>query len=240
MIERLKALHNTRGQFANGSELFSACKSNEILKQEISALSRFYLNRTVAGCQNCYMDAYLELINLQIEKVMNKEKTEFRLRNGALLRDVVNQEIDLNCSNLNITNELALYHLKTNPGCQKLFEKLPDDVDEQLKNFTLPGEEKGLSDEEKAELERKQQEQETAERVFVTEVVELLAAGTTKKDIKANASGLEKIGHKKLTIKLLDELIKRADEQLKSENQNPPADDVTPSNKSDSDKEITV
>lgn len=140
MIERLKALKNTREQFAKGSELFSACKSDETLKQEISALSKRFLHRTVAGCQNCYMDAYLELINLSIDKVMSKDRLEFRLRNGALLRDVVNQSIDLNCTNLNITEELALYHLKTNPGCRKMFDKLPDNIEQLLEDFRLPGE----------------------------------------------------------------------------------------------------
>jgi hypothetical protein len=147
MIERLKALKNTREQFAKGSELFSACKSNESLKQEISALSKRYLNRSVAGCQNCYMDAYLELINLSIDKVMSKDKIEFRLRNGALLRDVVNQSIDLNCTNLNITEELALYHLKTNPGCRKMFDKLPDNIEQLLEDFRLPGEGDNLDSE---------------------------------------------------------------------------------------------
>ena len=35
-------------------------------------------------------------------------------------------------SNFNLTEEGALYHLRTNPDCIKLFDKLPDDIEKRL------------------------------------------------------------------------------------------------------------
>jgi hypothetical protein len=35
-------------------------------------------------------------------------------------------------SNFNLTEEGALYHLRTNPDCIKLFDKLPEDIEKRL------------------------------------------------------------------------------------------------------------
>jgi hypothetical protein len=66
------------------------------------------------------------------------KKSLFWLLAGALLQDTVNYDNDLLCSNANITDDLALYHLKTNPKCRRLFQEVPENVDELIEGFQLP------------------------------------------------------------------------------------------------------
>lgn len=63
----------------------------------------------------------------------------FWLLAGALLQDSINQNIDICCSNANITDDLALYHLKTNPNCRDQFQELPENVDELIEAYVIPG-----------------------------------------------------------------------------------------------------
>lgn len=137
MIERLKILKTSKGQFANNSELSERLKNDEALRKEVETLSRAFLNKTVSGCNNCYADAYYELINLDIQKAMDKEKCQFKLRAGALLRDI-NGDIGKNMTQANITDDLSLYHLKTNPNNKRLFHTLPESLDKLLEEFKLP------------------------------------------------------------------------------------------------------
>ena len=111
MIERLKALQADKGQFSNSRELTKSLKTNQALRNEIKTLSRAFLHKEVSGCNNCYFDVYMELINLSTEKVM--KESQFELKRGKLLRDIVNFDISKNMTQGNITDELALYHLKT-------------------------------------------------------------------------------------------------------------------------------
>ncbi|MFV0391316.1 MAG: hypothetical protein ACK5KP_05460 [Paludibacteraceae bacterium] len=135
MLDKLIELQAKKGQFTNGGELFKACQSDKIFRQEIDSLSKYYLHRSPAGCSNCYMDAYIELINLNIDKVMAQEKSKYVLSHGVLLRDVVNGDIDKNMTVHNTTDELALYHLKTNPDSAKMFASLPEDWEKQVEEY---------------------------------------------------------------------------------------------------------
>lgn len=141
MIERLITLQENRKQFANSDELFNCLKTDTALRNEIEALSKAVFHKIVSGCSNCYFDAYIQLISLKIDIAMDKLKCAFLLLAGALLQDSVNQNIDLACSNANITDDLALYHLKTNPNCRVLFQTVPDNLEELLAEYKLPGEE---------------------------------------------------------------------------------------------------
>ena len=148
MIESLIILQETKGQFAGMSELSLALKSDLALRSRIETLSRIYLHRTVSGCNNCYCDAYLELIHLNIDKAMAQENSKFKLKAGALLRDVVNFDISKNATQHNLTDELALYHLKTHPEYADLFEKLPKSWQKMAEKFVI-----GENDEEIKKLE---------------------------------------------------------------------------------------
>ena len=121
LIERLENLKSTRKQFGNSAELFSFINENVNFKNEIVSLSKHFLHRTVGvgGCSNCVYDAYFELITLK-----NYTMSKYKLRSGALLRDI-NGDSSKMLSNANMTDELAEYHLRTNPKCIKFFEIMP-------------------------------------------------------------------------------------------------------------------
>lgn len=139
-----------------------------------------------------------------------KTKLGFWLLAGALLQDVVNWDNDLLCSNANISDDLALYHLKTNPNCRDLFQELPENVDELIEAYVIPGTEQELTEEEKAALEAAIQAQVDAETVVVTQIVEQLKVGTNKTAIKESFKETKTVGTKNLTQRFLIELIDRA------------------------------
>ena len=130
MIERLRKLQASRSIYASIDMLMKGLATNLTLKEEVKELSLFFLNRSVGGCNNCICDAYIELINLK--NITDMRTVEYKLRAGALLRDVVNNDASLTMSNFNLTEEGALYHLRTNPDCIKLFDKLPEDIEKRL------------------------------------------------------------------------------------------------------------
>ena len=207
MIERLKQLQANKVQFTAGGKLYDACKSDDNLRRDIEVLAKHYLHRSVSGCQNCYMDAYIQLATLNLEKVMNTENCDYKLRNGALLRDRINQDVSLNCTNNNISNELALYHLKTNPGCVKYFEKFPKDFEKQVEAYKLPGEQTDdLTAQEQAALAQTE-----SEVKFVELIAQALKDKVTKTAIKEQHKSTELVGTKKLTQRFMAELIERAD-----------------------------
>lgn len=132
MIERLKILRAMREQFQNGAALSNALDTDPALKSEIDTLTNVFLKRKLGSCKSCYMDAFIELVTLPIEIAMQRNNTEYELRAGVLLKDTKNFDYSKNMTNANITEELALYHLRTNPSCRGLFSKLPADIDERI------------------------------------------------------------------------------------------------------------
>ena len=53
------------------------------------------------------------------------KQRQFELRYGALLIDVVDHDNSKMASAHNLTDELALYHLRTNPQCIYKFSRYP-------------------------------------------------------------------------------------------------------------------
>lgn len=77
-------------------------------------------------CTSCWLDAFVVLMRYDINKIASMASRQFELKAGALLIDVVKGDNDLMASHHNLTDELALYHLRTNPKCIRLFAKYPD------------------------------------------------------------------------------------------------------------------
>ena len=132
-IDRLVELQRNRKRHIYGSALDFALRNDNVLRGEIDFLAEKFLNKKIAGCINCYTDAYFELLTLDKKMAIEKQKCVFRLRAGALIKDV-NGDRSKMMSNHNITNELALYHLRTNPHCRRFFDK-PDDLDAAILSF---------------------------------------------------------------------------------------------------------
>lgn len=141
-VERIEALKTRGAQYSNTRELLTLITTNYSFKQEIGVLYSEILNKRVNGCNNCYADAFFELINLlKKEGMETKIEKKFVIMRGVLLHDKVNLDATKMLSYTNMTAELALYHLATNPDCIKYFSQLPDDwktqVEEYKKNMLI-------------------------------------------------------------------------------------------------------
>ena len=112
-------------------ELREKIKHEHAFRQE---LERLYVRATGLklnkSCSDCWMDAYIVLMT--IKQITTMQEKNFELKAVALLIDVVNHDNAKLCTRHNLTDELALYHLKTNPACRKKFSKLPDNIEELL------------------------------------------------------------------------------------------------------------
>ena len=78
-------------------------------------------------CSNCVSDAFFELYNIWKHDQQHFEdlyNCKYRLRGGVLLQTFGDKS--KMATNKTLTNELAEYHLRTNPACRKLFERIPD------------------------------------------------------------------------------------------------------------------
>ncbi|MDR2065480.1 MAG: hypothetical protein LBP85_07230 [Prevotellaceae bacterium] len=131
--ERIEALKERAQQYENLRSFGNAVQADIKLKQEIQSLYRTIFNKTVSGCSNCITDALFELLNCK--NIMEKINLEYQLRAGALLLDIVKGDSKKTVSNANLTKDLALYHLATNPSCKRLFNKLPKDYQKEVKAF---------------------------------------------------------------------------------------------------------
>lgn len=89
------------------------------------------------SCSDCWMDAYILLMKTDIQLLMEKAKTQFELRAGALLIDVVSHDNGKMATRHNLTDELALYHLSTCPDYRRFFTKVPDNLEELLAEYKV-------------------------------------------------------------------------------------------------------
>lgn len=205
MIERLKAIQALRPLFNDGRSLNTRLQQDGELQREISELARHYLGREVRGCTNCYSDALFELLTLNIERAMQKEECKFKLRGGKLLLDAVNGDVSKAMTQANISDELALYHLKTNPYCEEYFEELPADWKEQVEAFDIDTIGKGKSNSEEFDPERY--------RAIIDEMVEDLKGGMSKNKVIEKFKSFEVEG-KNLTNKEVKDCLKEAGKSL--------------------------
>ena len=84
-------------------------------------------------CQSCYFDCYAYLygaLKNDKELVLLANKL-YEVRPGYVLTGFPKGGNDKDCNNKNLTNELAEWHLKNNPGVEKYFTKMPIDWKER-------------------------------------------------------------------------------------------------------------
>ena len=88
-------------------------------KRKIAAAYRQLTGENLrVGCGTCYIEAIFK-----IKKYMEKKPCSYRLKPGAVLTAFGDET--KTCTNENLTDELAQYHLSTNPGCAKWFSVMP-------------------------------------------------------------------------------------------------------------------
>ena len=129
-LENFKSVYN----FDSERKTIDAFSLDITFKEKILYLYNRIRGIKLNGCPNCLFDAYIYLRTLKPENIMNNTG-KYRLRAGVVLTDIVNQDPRKMCSNANMTEELALYHLRTNyKHAFARFEKssLPENLDELL------------------------------------------------------------------------------------------------------------
>jgi hypothetical protein len=81
-------------------------------------------------CGTCYIEALL-IIN----KIKKMGPCSYLLKEGRVIK--AKGDYSKNLSNHNITNELAEWHLRINPGCRIHFLKTPDMMPSDLRGFKI-------------------------------------------------------------------------------------------------------
>lgn len=133
MIEQLQQLKTERSKYAGSAELYRALKNDLALQRAVRELTKYFLKREVRGCSNCLFDAYMELIHFNLDnkeifkKIMTQENCKFSIKKGILISDGNSANL---LSNANITDKLALFHLKRNPKLIGKFDRYPENWEE--------------------------------------------------------------------------------------------------------------
>ena len=131
LTERIEALRKVAKQYNSARYLDDAIKQDNILKTEIKELYKLIFKRSVnTNCGSCLSDAVSEI--LHTKNIMEKIELQYELKAGALLRDTVNFDTSKLATRKNLTKELALYHLATNPKSEKYFSNLPKNWKEEV------------------------------------------------------------------------------------------------------------
>lgn len=112
--------------FDNGAQLHETINADSDLKNSIRMLARHYFGEDVAGCSNCFTDAFLRLKNFKPMK-----DNPFVMDRNCVLYDVINQDSSLVMSANNCTPLLAAYHLLS--GNKKCFVYLTKPEPKELK-----------------------------------------------------------------------------------------------------------
>ena len=117
-------------------EVSGLVHSSSEFRAATEALYESYFRQQInTSCGDCWKDAYILLLTKKTNKDMETEM-KFALKAGALLRDVRNMNDSSRlATRLNLTDDLALYHLGTNPDYLKFFSKYPANWRELAKKY---------------------------------------------------------------------------------------------------------
>ena len=100
--------------------------SSEFRNETESLYTSIYHQKLNKNCGDCWLDAYILIMKGNPEKLKAMQEKRFDLRAGAVLIDP-HGDPKKTITHLNITDELALYHLRTHPDCIKMFSLYPED-----------------------------------------------------------------------------------------------------------------
>jgi hypothetical protein len=97
------------------------------------------------GCKACFTDCFIELrAMLKNDTLMKIEEKEYRLKKGAVLSGFAFKVQNIDCTDDNLTTELAEKHLKLDPSRIIFFSKYPVDwksragIKDEVVNETKP------------------------------------------------------------------------------------------------------
>lgn len=122
---------------ADYSQLRRWARSDDAFRVATASLHRAVFGVALAvSCSDCYADAALNLIK-KYPKNKTLMESKYKLKSGAIvLRDVRNlSSNEKMATRHNLTDELAKYHLYTNPSCVNKFATLPDNWEEEVAEY---------------------------------------------------------------------------------------------------------
>lgn len=122
---------------ADYSQLRRWARSDDAFRVATASLHRAVFGVALAvSCSDCYADAALNLIK-KYPKNKTLMESKYKLKPGAIvLRDVRNlNSNEKMATRHNLTDELAKYHLYTNPSCVSKFATLPDKWEEEVAEY---------------------------------------------------------------------------------------------------------
>lgn len=122
---------SNKGNLQTQQALIAAIKADNQVENTIRTLYLALFNQSVSGCGNCLADAFTQLYHYPEEKMAQIETCKFKLRSGVLLQDVKNVLPMTTAANL--TDEIAIAYLRDNINRKDLFQVLPDNLEEILK-----------------------------------------------------------------------------------------------------------
>jgi hypothetical protein len=96
------------------------------------------------SCSNCWFDAYILIMRTNLEKLKAMQEKEFDLRAGVVLVDPYGDP-KKTVTQRNLTDELALYHLRVNPSCIKWFSIYPNNWEQLAVQSGIDAEKKVAS-----------------------------------------------------------------------------------------------
>lgn len=100
--------------------------SSEFVAETEALYKMAYKASINKSCNDCWVDAYVLLMKADPAAFDALVTRQFDLRAGALLLDIVGGDNAKMCTRKNLTDELAIYHLRNNPGYIKFFSRYPD------------------------------------------------------------------------------------------------------------------
>lgn len=131
------------------SEVKVRIQEEEAFRQEIESIYVAVTHRKLnKGCNDCWLDAFILLTKTNIEKLKSMGTRQFELKTGALLVDVECGDNSKLASHHNLTDELALYHLATNPKCISKFAKYPENYEQLVAEYIAANSASGEGDDE--------------------------------------------------------------------------------------------
>lgn len=119
------------------SQLCQMARSDSEFRAATSSLYRAINGQPLTvTCSDCVADAALYILK-NYTKNKAKMESKYKLKGGAfILRDVRNVNDSARMATRhNITDELALYHLYTNPACVKYFDTLPENWEQEVAEY---------------------------------------------------------------------------------------------------------
>ena len=130
IMEALEQFRKSYGGLTT-SQVRTLIKEDAGFRNTLASLYRQCFHKHLnTGCSNCWLDAFVMLRRLTKQTFEDMKNRLFELKAGALLVDVINGDNAKMATHHNLTDELALYHLRTNPKSIRLFSKYPENWQE--------------------------------------------------------------------------------------------------------------